>query len=133
MSNQQRLRRYQPFNLTQVNSEAIVDGTLYVLPGEESKMNRTILVVLTAVAATLVTTVAAADGKTVWDKSCAGCHTVMAPKTGDKAAWAPFIKKGAAEMTAIVIKGKAPMPVRGGAASDADAKAAVEYIISQMQ
>ena len=36
-------------------------------------------------------------------------------------------------MTAVVIKGKAPMPPRGGAASDADVKAAVEYIISQMQ
>jgi cytochrome c5 len=91
------------------------------------------LVVVGAVAAALVTTVAVADGKTVWDKSCAGCHTVMAPKFGDKAAWAPFIKKGAAELTAAVIKGKAPMPPRGGAASDADVKASVEYIISQMQ
>jgi cytochrome c5 len=96
-------------------------------------MNRAMLVVLGAVATALVTTVAAADGKAVWDKSCAGCHAVMAPKTGDKAAWAPFIKKGAAELTAAVIKGKAPMPAKGGAASDADAKAAVEYIISQMQ
>jgi cytochrome c5 len=96
-------------------------------------MIRTMLVVLGAVAASLSTTVAAADGKAVWDKSCAGCHSVMAPKTGDKAAWAPLIKKGAAELTAVVIKGKAPMPPKGGAASDADAKAAVEYIISQMQ
>jgi cytochrome c5 len=96
-------------------------------------MNRAMLVVLGAVAAALVATVAAADGKAVWDKSCAGCHAVLAPKFGDKAAWAPFIKKGAADMTAVVIKGKAPMPPKGGAASDADVKAAVEYVISQMQ
>jgi cytochrome c5 len=76
---------------------------------------------------------AAADGKTVWTKSCAGCHAVMAPKSTDKAAWAPLVKKGVDELTAAVIKGKAPMPPRGGAASDADVKAAVEYIISQMQ
>ena len=96
-------------------------------------MNRAMLVVLGAVAAALVTTVAAADGKAVWDKSCAGCHTVLAPKFGDKAAWAPFIKKGAADMTAVVMKGKAPMPPKGGAATEADVKAAVEYLISQMQ
>jgi len=96
-------------------------------------MNRAMLVVLGVVAAALVTTVAAADGKAVWDKSCAGCHTVLAPKFGDKAAWAPFIKKGAADMTAVVMKGKAPMPPKGGAATEADVKAAVEYIISQMQ
>jgi len=96
-------------------------------------MNRAMLVVLGVVAAALVTTVAAADGKAVWDKSCAGCHTVLAPKFGDKAAWAPFIKKGAADMTAVVMKGKAPMPPKGGAATEADVKAAVEYLISQMQ
>ena len=96
-------------------------------------MNRAMLVILGAVTAALVTTVAAADGKAVWDKSCAGCHAVLAPKFGDKAAWAPFIKKGAADMTAVVIKGKAPMPPKGGAATEADVKAAVEYVISQMK
>ena len=96
-------------------------------------MRRILLIVLGAVAAASMSTVAAADGKAVWNKSCAGCHSVMAPKAGDKAAWAPLIKKGAEELTAVVIKGKAPMPPRGGAASDADVKAAVEYIISQMQ
>ena len=96
-------------------------------------MNRAILVVLGAVAAALVTTVVAADGKTVWDKSCAGCHAALAPKFGDKAAWAPLVKRGAADLTASVMKGKAPMPPKGGAASDADVKAAVEYVIDQMK
>jgi len=75
--------------------------------------------------------VAAADGKAVYDKSCAGCHAAMAPKLGDKAAWAPLIKRGSKDLTASVIKGKAPMPPKGGAASDADVKAAVDYMISQ--
>lgn len=97
-------------------------------------MKRAMLIVLGAVTASLAAGAAsAADGKTVWDKSCAGCHAVMAPKFGDKAAWAPFIKKGAADLTAAVMKGKAPMPPKGGAATEADVKAAVEYIIDQMK
>jgi cytochrome c5 len=92
------------------------------------------IIALAAMAA-LVTAgpVAAADGKAVFEKnSCAGCHKVMAPKLGDKAAWAPRIKQGADALTAAVIKGMGPMPPRGGTKlSDADIKAAVEYIISQ--
>jgi len=75
--------------------------------------------------------VAAADGKAVYDQSCKGCHTAMKPKTGDKEAWVPLIKQGADALTASVIKGKGMMPPRGKAASDADVKAAVEYMISQ--
>lgn len=75
----------------------------------------------------------AADGKAVWDKSCAGCHAMMAPKIGDKAAWAPFVKLGAEQVTAVVVKGKGAMPPKGTAASEADVKAAVEYILSQMK
>ena len=97
-------------------------------------MIRAIFVVLGAAIASLAAgSAAAADGKTVWDKSCAGCHAVMAPKTGDKAAWAPLVKRGAADLTASVMKGKAPMPPNGGAATEADVKAAVEYLSDQMK
>jgi cytochrome c5 len=76
--------------------------------------------------------VAAADGKAVYEKTCAVCHKVMAPKLGDKAAWAPRIKQGADALTASVIKGKGAMPPKGGSTlPDADIKAAVEYIMSQ--
>jgi len=75
--------------------------------------------------------VAAADGKTVYEKTCKGCHTAMKPKLGDKAAWAPLIKQGEAALVASVMKGKKPMPPKGGAKTEADVKAAVEYIISQ--
>ena len=73
---------------------------------------------------------AAADGKAVYEKSCGGCHKVMAPKLGDKAAWAPLIKRGSKDLTASVIKGKGPMPPKGGAANEADVAAAVEYMIN---
>jgi cytochrome c5 len=57
----------------------------------------------------------------------------MAPKTADKAAWEPLVKLGADQVTAVVVKGKGMMPPRGGAATEADVKAAVEYILSQMK
>jgi len=77
---------------------------------------------------------AAADGKEVYEKSCAGCHEkgiAGALKLSDKAKWAPIVKQGTDALTASVIKGKGMMPPKGGAASDADAKAAVEYIVQQ--
>jgi cytochrome c5 len=77
--------------------------------------------------------ITAPDGKAVWTKSCAGCHAIMAPKAGDKAAWAPFVKQGAAEVAEIVLKGKGAMPPKGGTATEAEARAAVEYILGAMQ
>jgi len=78
----------------------------------------------------------AADGKEVYDKACAGCHEkgiAGAAKLSDKAKWAPIIKQGSDALTATVIKGKGAMPPKGGNASlsDADIKAAVDYIIQQ--
>jgi nitrite reductase (NO-forming) len=79
--------------------------------------------------------VAAADGKAVYEKTCAGCHTAMptAAKLGDKTAWAPLLKRGSKDLIASVIKGKAPMPPRGGAANDQDATAATEYMINAVK
>jgi cytochrome c5 len=81
---------------------------------------------------------AAADGKEVYDKNCASCHTkgiAGALKLTDKEKWAPVVKQGADALTAVVIKGKGVMPPRGGGASlsDADIKAAVEYIMQQVK
>ena len=73
--------------------------------------------------------VAAADGKAVFEKSCKGCHTAMPPKFGDKAAWAPLVKRGPKDLTASVMKGKGAMPPKGGATSEADVSAAVDYMI----
>ena len=92
-------------------------------------MKRALFVVVGAMAASLTAGPAtAADGKAVYGKACAGCHAAMAPKLGDKAAFQK-LKKDAA--TASVVKGKGAMPPKGGAASDADATAAVDYMFSQ--
>ena len=97
-------------------------------------MIRAILVVLGAVATSLAAgTATAADGKAVRDKSCGGCHAAMAPKTGDKAAWAPLVKRGADDLTASVMKGPKMMRPKGGAKTEEDVRAAVDYIISQMK
>jgi cytochrome c5 len=72
----------------------------------------------------------AAGGEAIYTANCAGCHQMMPPKTGDKAAWAPLIKQGTDVLVANVVKGKGMMPARGGHANltDADIKAAVEFM-----
>jgi cytochrome c5 len=58
-----------------------------------------------------------------------------APKFGDKAAWAPRLSAGIDGLTASAIKGKGAMPAKGGAsaASDADIKAVVSYMVGAVQ
>jgi len=75
----------------------------------------------------------AADGKTIFNQSCAGCHKTMAPKVGDKKDWDQVSKKGVDNLVKSVMNGKGSMPPKGGqsSASQADIKAAVEYMGSQ--
>ena len=78
----------------------------------------------------------AADGKAVFEKSCAGCHNMISPKlTGEMANWEPRLKQGNDALVASVIKGKGAMPPKGGNVSlaDADIKAAVEYLVTQIK
>ncbi len=81
----------------------------------------------------------AADvGKKLFDTTCTACHTAGiagAPKFGDKAAWEPRIKQGVATLYDHALKGfqgkSGVMPAKGGSsASDADVKAAVDYIVA---
>lgn len=77
---------------------------------------------------------AAPDGAAVYKQACAACHAVGAagaPKSGDKAAWAPRIRKGEDALVASVVKGLGVMPPRGGNPSltDAQIRAAVRYQI----
>jgi cytochrome c5 len=79
---------------------------------------------------------AAPDGKKVFDGVCTVCHTAGvagAPKLGDKAAWAPRIKTGVDTLVQSALKGKNAMPPKGGnpSLSDADIRAAVEFMVSQ--
>ena len=76
------------------------------------------------------------DGATVYNSVCMVCHAggvAGAPKTGDKAAWAPRIAAGNATMLKNATNGIGAMPARGGAAdlSDAELKAAVDYLVSK--
>ena len=81
-------------------------------------------------------TAAAAEGKKIYDTTCTACHAAgvaNAPKLGDKAAWAPRIKQGMTALLQSALKGKGAMPPKGGNASisDADLRAAIEYMVSQ--
>jgi cytochrome c5 len=55
------------------------------------------------------------------------------PKLGDKAAWAARIQTGLDAMVQSVIKGKGAMPPKAGnpALSEAEIRAAVEFMVSQ--
>ncbi len=81
--------------------------------------------------------VAAGAGEALCKQACTACHAVGiagAPKSGDKAAWAPRVGLGVDALTASVIKGKGIMPARDGSAgSDAESKAAVGYMLVQLK
>jgi cytochrome c5 len=87
-----------------------------------------------AVAAMAAAAPAADVGKKLYDTACMACHVAGvagAPKFGDKAAWAPRIATGLDALTASVVKGKGAMPPKGGsAASDAEIRASVEYMVA---
>ena len=75
------------------------------------------------------------DGAKVYAAGCNACHVAGvagAPKFGDKAAWAARAQLGAAALTATVVKGKGAMPPMGGqtSASEAELRAAVEYMLA---
>jgi len=77
-------------------------------------------------------------GKSVYDSACTACHTAGvagAPKNGDKAAWAPRLKTGTSALYTSALKGKNAMPPKGGnlSLSDADVKAAVDYMVGSVK
>ena len=87
-----------------------------------------------AAAAPVTASAGGASGKALYDQACTVCHAAgvaNAPKFGDKAAWAPRVAAGIDVLTQSVIKGKGAMPPKGTAmaASDADLKAAVTYMV----
>ena len=83
----------------------------------------------------------AADGEAIYNKSCRMCHgtgMMGAPQVGDADAWKPLIAKGRETLYENSINGfrdKATMPARGGNSSltDAEVKAAVDYMVEQSQ
>ncbi|MBL8311503.1 MAG: cytochrome c5 family protein [Burkholderiales bacterium] len=77
----------------------------------------------------------AKSGEEIYNAACAACHSTGAagaPKTGDKAAWAPRIAQGAATLYDHAIKGFKGMPPKGGStASDDEIKAAVDFQVAK--
>lgn len=84
------------------------------------------------------------NGQSVYDGLCVNCHGVsalasMIPQTGDAAAWEARIVKGADVLYDHAINGftgeMGMMPGKGGnmALSDDDVKAAVDYMLKQVQ
>lgn len=90
-------------------------------------------------AAAPATEAAAIDpaGEKLYKSVCFACHAAGvagAPKFGDKAAWDKYLKTGMDAMVQNAIHGVGAMPPRGGAqASDAEVKAAVEYMVHAVQ
>lgn len=82
-------------------------------------------------------TVSADAGKKIYESACMACHAAGvagAPKFGDKAGWAPRLAKGTDTLHASAIKGLGAMPPKGGSsASDAEIKAAVDYMVAAVK
>ena len=75
-------------------------------------------------------------GEAIYASVCKACHesgVAGAPKTGDKAAWAPRLASGMAALLKSAAGGKGAMPARGGAPdlSDDELKAAVAFLTSK--
>jgi cytochrome c5 len=77
---------------------------------------------------------AAGSGEALYKQTCATCHATgvaNAPKFGDKAAWAPRVQQGVPTLVQHAVAGKGAMPPKGGSsASDAEIRAAVEYMVN---
>ncbi|HXZ09124.1 MAG TPA: c-type cytochrome [Paraburkholderia sp.] len=76
-------------------------------------------------------------GKALYTQVCQACHAagvLNAPKFGDKDAWAPRLKDPMDVVYNYALHGKGAMPPKGGSnASDADVKAAVDYMVSAVK
>ena len=82
------------------------------------------------------------DGKTIFGSLCTTCHmnaATGAPVLTDKGAWAPRVAQGVETLIKHATEGftgaKGMMPARGGnpALNDAQVKATVEWMISQVK
>jgi cytochrome c5 len=80
-----------------------------------------------------------AGGQGIYNTACTACHgagIAGAPKSGDKAAWAPRIAQGKATLYEHALKGfqgkAGVMPAKGGntSLSDDDVKSAVDYMVA---
>ncbi len=82
------------------------------------------------------------NGQQVYQSACVACHgsgIAGAPKAGDTGQWAKRVSKGLETLYASAINGlqgsAGVMPAKGGnpVLSDAEVKAAVDYIVAQLK
>jgi cytochrome c5 len=90
-----------------------------------------------AAAGSAAATAAPKNGAELFEQTCSACHgqgIAGAPKSGDKAAWAPRLAKGETVLYEHALKGfqgsAGVMPPKGGTdASDELVKQAVDYMV----
>ncbi len=76
-------------------------------------------------------------GRNVFLQNCAACHVhgvAQAPRVSSPAEWEPRLAAGRQSLVNSVLRGKGGMPPKGGNASisDAQAIAALDYIVSRL-
>ncbi|MFM8479584.1 MAG: c-type cytochrome [Gammaproteobacteria bacterium] len=100
------------------------------------------LAIVPAAGAVVVELAVPTDGPGVYEQVCGACHLngiAGAPKSDDRAAWAPRIAQGKDTLYKHAIEGytgkQGVMPAKGGRSdlSDDLVKAAVDYMVSKTQ
>ncbi len=72
------------------------------------------------------------DGRQIYDDNCASCHDGGRGPQRDSGRWEKRLDKGEQTLYTHAIEGFRGMPARGGndALSDAEVKAAVDYLVA---
>lgn len=129
------------FAATQNSPQAVLDRIRPFGQVRVGKSDQTLAAAAPAAPATAPAPEPAADaagqsGEAVYSKACIACHSsgvAGAPKVGDKAAWEPRLAQGMDTLMSTALKGKGAMPPKGGHVnlSDAEIKAAIEYMLGK--
>jgi cytochrome c5 len=77
------------------------------------------------------------SGRDIFLQNCAACHVngvAQAPRVSSRAEWEPRLATGRQSLLTSVLRGKGGMPPKGGNASisDAQATAALDYIVGRV-
>ena len=105
-------------------------------PAKATNARAPVVVAMAIPAAMPVAAAAQGGGEGTYKSACSACHAsgvAGAPKLGDKAAWGARVAKGKATLYEHALKGFNAMPAKGGntTLSDADVKAAVDFLVAQ--
>jgi cytochrome c5 len=127
------------FAATQNSPQAVLDRIRPFGQVRVGKSDQTLAAAAPATPATAPEPAADAagqSGEAVYSKACIACHSsgvAGAPKVGDKAAWEPRLAQGMDTLMSTALKGKGAMPPKGGHInlSDAEIKAAIEYMLGK--